>query len=60
MIARGSYEQKTTNLESGEVTETKGIIYFSGWLSTDMSATGTISMTTDKKWHVDYNWSAKP
>jgi hypothetical protein len=60
LIAKGDFVQKETNLESGEITETKGTVYFSGWLGTDMAASGTLSITTNKKWHADYNWAAKP
>ncbi|MDO8301699.1 MAG: hypothetical protein Q7T18_00505, partial [Sedimentisphaerales bacterium] len=60
LIARGDFLQKATNLESGEITETKGTVYFSGWLGSDLAASGTLSITTDKKWHADYNWQAKP
>jgi hypothetical protein len=60
LIAKGDYLQKATNLESGEVTETKGTVYVSGWLGVDFSASGKLSITTDKKWHADYNWTARP
>ena len=58
LVAKGDFLQKATNLESGEITETKGTAYFSGWLGSRCAASGTLSITTDKKWHADYNWAA--
>jgi hypothetical protein len=60
LIAKGDYLQKATNLESGEVTETKGNLYFSGWLEHNLTASGKLSITTDKRWHIDYEWKATP
>lgn len=60
LIAKGDFVQNETNLESGEITETKGTAYFSGWLGTNLAASGTLSITTNKKWHADYLWTAKP
>ena len=60
LVARGDFDQKETNLESGEITQTKGTVYFSGWLGSDLAASGTLSITTNKKWHADYTWTAKP
>jgi hypothetical protein len=60
LIAMGDFDQKATNLESGAETQTKGTVYFRGWLNSDFTASGTISITTDKKWHADYNWRAAP
>ena len=57
LIAKGDFTQKETNLESGEITETKGTVYFSGWLGSDLAASGTLAITTDKKWHADYTWT---
>lgn len=59
LVANGDFIQKETNLESGEITETKGTVYFGGWLGTNLAAFGTLSITTDKKWHADYTWTAK-
>jgi hypothetical protein len=60
LVAKGDFVQKETNLESGEITETKGTVYFNGWLGSNLTASGTISITTNKKWHADYTWTAKP
>jgi hypothetical protein len=60
LIAKGDYVQKATNLESGEITETKGTAYFSGWLSSNLAASGTLSITDNKKWHADYTWNTGP
>jgi hypothetical protein len=59
LIAKGDYLQKATNLDSGEITETKGTLYISGWLTKDLAASGKLSLTDDKRWHVDYTWTAK-
>jgi hypothetical protein len=60
LIAKGDFVQKATNLESGEITETKGVAYFGGWIGSNFAASGTLSITTNKKWHADYTWTAKP
>ena len=58
LVAKGDFTQKETNLESCEITETKGIAYFNGWLGSNLTASGTLSITTNKKWHADYTWTA--
>jgi hypothetical protein len=58
LVAKGEFVQKATNLDSGEVTETTGTAYFSGWLGSNLTASGTLSITTNKKWHADYTWTA--
>jgi hypothetical protein len=58
LVAKGHFTQKATNLDSGEVTESEGLVYLNGWLNRDFTASGTLSTTTDKKWHADYIFSA--
>jgi hypothetical protein len=58
LVAKGDFTQKETNLDSGEIAETKGTAYLGGWLGSDMTASGVISITTNKKWHADYTWIA--
>jgi hypothetical protein len=45
------YDRKTTQ---GGVTG--GHVYVTGWLRPDGSAQGTLTITTDKKWHAEYRW----
>lgn len=59
-IASGEYSQKATNLENGEITDDKGTVYVEGWLNTDFSASGKLSITTNKRWHADYTWQTEP
>lgn len=58
LVAKGTFTQKTTNLDSGEITQSKGTVYVNGWLSHDFKLSGTLSTTTDKKWHADYEFLA--
>jgi hypothetical protein len=45
------YDRKTTR---GGVNG--GHVYVTGWLRPDGSALGTLTITTDKKWHAEYEW----
>lgn len=45
------YDRKTTQ---GGVNG--GPVYVTGWLRPDGSAFGTLTITTDKKWHAEYQW----
>jgi hypothetical protein len=53
-IARGTYTQQETNLDSAQRTTTKGIVYVNGYLDADKNASGKISLTINKNSHVDY------
>ena len=45
------YDRKTTQ---GGVNG--GHVYVTGWMRPDGSAFGTLTITTDKKWHAEYQW----
>jgi len=47
------YDRKTTQ---GGVHG--GQVYVTGWLRPDGSAMGTLTITTDKKWHAEYQWKS--
>ncbi|OHB56180.1 MAG: hypothetical protein A2Y07_00985 [Planctomycetes bacterium GWF2_50_10] len=59
-IARGTYDQHVTNLESGEKILNKGTLYINGLLDSSHSATGKVSLTGSKNWHVDYTFKSTP
>ncbi len=52
-IARGPYTQ-TTRLPDKTVQSEQGTAYLLGWLITDTTAAGTITITTDQTWSARY------
>lgn len=60
IVSRGNYTQLSTNLDSGNQSQSKGIVYVNGWINEDKTASGKLSITNDKNWHVDYQWQAVP
>lgn len=55
-ITKGGYAQKSTSVESGVTGTEKGTVYVAGYLGPDRSATGEITITTDRKWSAVYQW----
>ncbi len=58
LITRGSYTQRINDVKTNQTTTKKGTIYVTGWLAPDWSARGIITITTDRKWSVTYDWTA--
>ncbi len=60
-ITKGSYTQQSTDAATQEQSRQDGEIYVTGYLGPDHSAEGLITITTDRKWSVTYDWdSATP
>jgi len=57
LIAKGKYTQRLTNTNTNRTTTEEGILYVTGWLRPDFSARGLITITTDNKWSVTYDWT---
>ena len=57
-IAKGEYKKITRRQEQVSDIE-EGLIYVTGWLRSDYSANGLITITTDKKWSVAYKFDCK-
>ena len=55
-ITKGAYVQKSSHVETKEVTSEGGTIYVTGYVGQDRSAKGVITITTDRKWSVVYDW----
>lgn len=55
----GKYIQKSTQTVTNAQTTEDGTIYLTGQLSPNHSATGQITITTDRKWSIVYDWSTK-
>lgn len=53
-ITKGAYKQTAYNVEAGTKTLDEGLVYVTGWLNTDYSASGLITITTDKTWSATY------
>ena len=58
-ITKGSYTQHSTNAATQEQTRQDGEIYVTGYLAPDHSACGLITITTDRKWSVTYDWKTE-
>ncbi len=58
-ITKGRYTQQSTNTATQKQTQQEGEIYVTGYLAPDHSATGLITITTDRKWSVTYDWKTK-
>ena len=58
-ITKGSYTQQSTYTATQEQTQQDGEIYVTGYLAPDHSATGLITITTDRKWSVTYDWKTQ-
>ena len=53
-ITKGTYKQTAYNAEAGTKTLDEGLVYVTGWLNTDYSVSGLITITTDKAWSAIY------
>ena len=59
-ITKGSYTHQIYSSQAGRTTEEKGIIYVTGWLEDDYTASGKI-VITDKEhsFSVTFNWQTE-
>lgn len=53
-ITKGTYKQTAYNAEAGTETSEEGLIYVTGWLHTDYSVSGLLTITTDRTWSATY------
>ena len=53
-ITKGTYKQTAYNAKTGTKTLDEGLVYVTGWLGTDYSVSGLITITTDKTWSATY------
>jgi hypothetical protein len=56
----GTYKQTAYNAEAGTEIPDEGIVYVTGWLSADYSASGLITITTDRTWSATYALETGP
>lgn len=59
-ITKGAYTQRLTDTNTNRTTREEGTIYVTGWLGPDGSARGLVTITTDRKWSVTYDWISTP
>jgi len=53
-IMKGTYKQTAHNIETGIETSEEGLVYVTGWLHTDYSVSGLVTITTDRTWSATY------
>jgi len=53
-ITKGTYKQTAYSVEAGTETSEEGLIYVTGWLHTDYSVSGLLTITTDRTWSATY------
>jgi len=53
-ITKGTYKQTAYNVKKGTATSEEGLVYVTGWLHTDYSVSGLITITTDRTWSATY------
>jgi hypothetical protein len=58
-IAKGPYTQ-TTRLPDKTIQSEQGTAYLLGWLCTDNTAAGTLTITTDQTWSAQYPFTSNP
>lgn len=58
-IAKGPYTQ-TTRLPDKRMQSEQGTAYLLGWLHTDNTAVGTLTITTDQTWSARYPFTSSP
>jgi len=58
-ITKGAYKQMAYNVETGTKTLDEGLVYVTGWLNTDYSVSGLITITTDKTWSASYEFETE-
>ena len=59
-IAKGRYVKKTYNTATSAESAEQGLAYLTGYLAPDYSASGKITITTDKSWSAVYHWQTEP
>ena len=55
-ITKGSYVKGTYNENTRNSQTESGTVYVTGFLQTDYSGSGLLTITTDKEWSADYQW----
>ena len=55
-ITKGSYAKSTYIESTGTRSTENGTVYVTGFIKPDKSASGLLTITTDRKWAADYEW----
>lgn len=55
-ITKGSYVKGTYTESTGTRQTENGTIYITGYIKPNYSASGLLTITTDKEWSADYDW----
>jgi len=56
-IAKGKYAEEIYDETTGSSSSAKGVVYVTGWLGSDYTGWGHITLTTDKTWSITYEWA---
>jgi hypothetical protein len=59
-ITKGRYTQTSEQADADSGFSSEGTVYVTGWVEPNFSASGQITITTDKSWYASYPWSTKP
>ncbi len=58
-ITKGKYIETIYNTKTTQGGVNGGTVYVTGWLKPNGNASGTLTITTDKKWSGAYEWSTE-
>lgn len=59
-ITKGNFLILETNFDNGKVKNVTGNVYVTGWINPDYSASGKITITSDKKSLQAFHWQGEP
>ncbi len=59
-LTRGRFDMIETIKKNGKVRHASGWVYVAGWLNPDLSASGRLHITSDKRTQVIFRWNAGP
>ncbi|MCK5565318.1 MAG: hypothetical protein KAJ07_08735 [Planctomycetes bacterium] len=58
-ITKGNYAKETYAESTDDSSIENGIVYVTGFIKPDHSASGKLTITTDKQWSAQYQWQCK-
>ncbi len=58
-ITKGDYTKETYTESTDDSSIEKGLVYVTGFIKPDHSASGKLTITTDKQWSAQYQWQYK-
>lgn len=58
-ITKGNYTKEAYTESTGNSSIENGIVYVTGFIKPNYSASGKLTITTDKEWSAQYQWQSK-